>query len=221
MRWRWLVACAAVMLAGAGEAATPRETLVAVAFDAADKQAALAGASQALAAANAILATNPADHDGLLARATAIGYRAKLTHSPSDAKMCRQLFEAFVAANPRDPEGLLSIGGWHLDSVDAGFLTATVLGAKKEIGLADIDRAVALGGNRAVFKGFAALMRVRLNPADPMARTLAEQAAAAPTPTPLDVIAKRSAAAMLVPLRAGDTKGAQALARRLLPLGRL
>lgn len=202
-------------------AATPRETLVAVAFEATDKPAALAGINQALAAANAVLAASPNDREALLARATAIGYRAKLTHSPSDAKLCRQLIEQLVAANPRDPEAQLSLAGWHLDTVDAGFLTAGILGAKKEIGLAASDRSVALGGDRAFFKGFVALMRVRLDPADPIARALAEQAVAAPTPTPLDRVAKRDAAAILVPLRAGDTRAARALAHILLPMGRL
>ena len=202
MRWRWL-ACVALAMAGAADAATPREMLTTVAFETSDKRAALAGTNQALAAAEAMLAANPADRDGLLAKATAIGYRAKLTKSPSDAKTCRQLLEAFVAANPRDPEGQLSLGGWHLDTFDAGFPATLVLAPKKDLGIAAIDKAVALGGNRAFFKGFAAMMRVRLDPGDPIARQLAEQAAAGAT------------------LRAGDGKAAQALVRRLLPMGKL
>lgn len=202
-------------------AATPRETLAAVAFEATDKKVALAGVEQALGAANAALAASPNDHEALLARATAIGYRAKLTRSLADAKLCRQLIEQLVAANPRDPEAQLSLAGWHLDTVDAGFLTAGVLGAKKEIGLAAADRAVALGGDRAFFKGFVAVMRIRLDPADPLARALAEQATAAPAPTLLDRIAKREAAAILVPVRTGDTRAARALAHTLLPMGRL
>lgn len=218
---RWMLAPLAALLATAAPAATPRETLTAVAFEAPSKPAALAGINQALAGADAILATTPGDREGQLARFTAIGYRAKLTHSPSDAKTAKRLIEAFVAANPRDPDGQLSLAGWHLDSVDAGFLTASVLGAKKDIGLAAADRAVAMGGDRAFFKGFVALMRVRIDPADPVARTLAEQAAAAPTPTPLDRIAKQDAAALLAPLRAHDGKAAGVLARKLLPMGRL
>ena len=219
---RWMISCAfALLFAATAPAATPREMLTAVAFDAPTKAAAIGGVNQALAAADAILATAPNDRDGQLARATGIGYRAKLTHSAADAKLARKLIEAFVAANPRDPEAQLSLAGWHLDSVDAGFLTASVLGAKKDIGLAAADRAVAMGGDRAFLKGFVALMRLRLDPADPVARMLAEQAAVAPTPTALDRIARRDAIAVLVPLRAGDPRGAVKLARTLLPMGRL
>jgi hypothetical protein len=81
---------------------------------------------------------------------------------------------------------------------------------------------VALGGGRPFFSGFAAMMRIRLNPKDvATALRLAEQAAAAPAQTALDRIAKRQAQALLIPLRAGDGRTAGLLARKLLPFGRL
>ena len=216
-----LLACAAV-IAPASYAATPRDLLTAAAFQTTDHAAALAQVNQALAGADQMLAANPRDREGLLDHAMAIGYRAKLTRAPGDAKLARRLFEQLVASNPRDPEFQLAIGGWHLDAVESGFLATTVLGAKRDLGLAAMDRSVTFGGDRAFFKAFAAMTRIRLDTGDlAAARALAEAAAIAPTPTPLDRIGKRDAIAMLIPLRAGDGKAAAQLARTLLPFGRL
>lgn len=214
--------CLLLALAGPLDAATPREMLTQASFQTTDKSAALALINQGLAAAEAMLAANPGDREAQMQRAVAIGDRAHLTRSPGDAKTARHLFEVFLAANPRDPEAHLAIATWHLDTVDAGFFATTMLGAKKDLGLAELDRAVALSGGRPFFTGFAALMRIRLNPNDvATARSLAEQAAAAPAPTMLDRIAKHQAQALLIPLRSGDGRTAALLARKLLPFGRL
>ncbi len=211
-----------LVLASPLHAATPRELLTQASFQTTDKSAALALINQGLAAAEAMLAANPGDREAQMQRAVAIGDRAHLIRSPGDAKTARHLFEVFLAANPRDPEAHLAIATWHLDTVDAGFFATTMLGAKKDLGLAELDKAVALGGGRPFFTGFAALMRIRLNPNDvATARSLAEQAAAAPAPTPLDRIAKHQAQALLIPLRSGDGRTAALLARKLLPFGRL
>src|SRR6187402_845347 len=212
----------ALALASPATAATPRDLLTQASFQAGDKASALALIHQGLAAAEAILAANPHDKEAQMQRGVAIGDRAHLTRSPGDAKAARQIFETFLAANPHDPEAYLAIATWHLDTVDAGFLATTVLGAKKDVGLAALDKAVALSGGRPFFTGFAALMRIRFNPKDvATARQLAEQAAAAPAPTPLDRIAKHQAQALLIPLRSGDGRTAALLARKLLPFGRL
>lgn len=213
---------AAIILATPAIAATPREMLIQASFQTADKAAALALVTQAIAAAEAQLAANPNDREAQFQRIIGIGNRAKLTRSPADAKTAHYLLDAYGAANPRDPEGQLAIASWHLDTIDAGFLATTLLGAKRDIGLAALDRAVMLGQGRAFFAGFAALMRIRNDPRDlARARALAEAAAAAPTPTPLDRLARRDAQALLIPLRAGDGKAAAALARKLLPMGRI
>ena len=212
----------ALGIAGPLAAATPREILTQASFQATDKASALALVNQGLAAAEAILATNPNDREAQMQRGVAIGDRAHLTRSPGDAKAARHVFEPFLAANPRDAEAHLAVATWHLDTVDAGFFATTLLGARKDIGLAELDKAVALGGGRPFFTGFAALMRIRLDPHDvAVARALAEQAAAAPAPTPLDRIAKHAAQAILFPLRSGDGRTAALLARKLLPFGRL
>jgi hypothetical protein len=203
-------------------AATPREILTQASFFTSDKSAALALINQALGEADAILARSPHDREAEMQRGVAIGDRGHLTRSPGDAKTARHIFEAFLAANPRDPEAHLAVATWHLDTVDAGFFAATLLGGRKDVGLAELDKAVALGGGRPFFTGFAALMRIRLNPNDvATARSLAEQAAAAPAPTLLDRIAKHAAQAVLIPLRSGDGRTAALLARKLLPFGRL
>lgn len=203
-------------------AASARDLLTQASFQTTDKASALSLINQGLAAAQAQLAANPHDREAQMQLAVATGDRARLTKSAGDAKASRHMFETFLAANPRDPEAHLAVASWHLDTVESGFLATTVLGAKKDIGLASLDRAVALGGGRAFFAGFAALMRIRLDPRDvATARTLAEQAAAASTPTALDRIAKRQAQALLIPLRSGDGRTASLLARKLLPFGRL
>lgn len=217
-----LFAALSLSLAAPAPAATPRELLTQAAFQTGDKASALALVKQALAEAEATLTTHPNDREALLQRAFATGYRGRLNRSPGDARLSRQLFEALVAADPRDPEAQLALGGWHLDVIADGFLATTVLGAKRAIGVASVDRAVKLGGNRAFFRSMAAMMHIRLDPHDiATARALAESAAVAPTPSALDRIAKREAEAMLIPLRAGDGKAAAALARTLLPFGRV
>ena len=202
-------------------AASPREMLTAAA-QASDKTAALAQVTQAITATEAQLAANPNDREALLQHAVGIGNRAKLNKSPGDAKTARRLFEAYAGNNPRDPEGQLAIASWHLDTIASGFMATTVLGAKRDVGLAALNRAVQLGQSHPFFTGFAAMMRIRLDPSDVVAsRQLAEQAAAAAATTPLDRIAKRDAEQLLIPLRAGDGRAAAALARKLLPFGRI
>ena len=196
--------------------------LTEAAFQTSDKQAALALVAPALAATEAQLVADPNNREAQLQHAVAIGDRARLTKSPGDAKTARRLFEAYASTYARDPEGQLAIASWHLDTVAAGFPATVVLGARKDVGLAALDRAVALGQGHPFFTGFAALMRIRLNASDvAAARALAESAATGEASTPLDRIAKRQAEALLVPLRANDGKAASALSRKLLPFGRL
>ncbi|MDO6415637.1 hypothetical protein Q4F19_14700 [Sphingomonas sp. BIUV-7] len=219
--WKWAAAAAIVMTTSA-MAATPRELLVQAAFQTTNKDQALALVGQAIAGAEAGLLANPRDKEAFFQNAMGTGYRAKLTRKPADAKAARKMLEQYVTQFPRDPEAQLAIGGWHLDAIAAGFLATTVLGAKKDAGVAGVDRSVALGGDRAFFKGFAAMMHIRLDPKNvALARSLAEQAARGATPTPLDRLAKRDAEALLIPLRAGDGKAAAQLSHKLLPFGRL
>ena len=212
-----LVALAAPALAG------PRETLMNAAFSASSVPEAKQEVASALSAATAELAQDPNDSEAQLQQALAIGYRAKLTRNSGDAKRARQLFNAFLAAHPRDPEAQLALAGWNLDAIaDLGPLLAKmVIGASKRDGLAALDRAVALGQNRALFAAYGALIRARLDPNDPVALRLAQQAVAAPTPTALDRMMQQRAASLLQSLRNGDKAGAATLAKRMLPFGTL
>jgi hypothetical protein len=221
------ILAAAVMTALAPMAAmaqSPREMLVQAAFQANDKQVALADVTRAIAASETILATRPNDREALLQRAVGIGYRAKLTRNRKDAQTSRRMFESLAAADPRDPEAQMVLAGWHLDAVNqlGGMIARSILGARAPIGNEALDRSVELSGGRAFFTGLAALMRIRQDDDDVVrARQLAEAAATGSTPTPLDRLMKRSALAILPALRANDGKAAAAIARKLLPFGRI
>ena len=204
-------------------AATPRETLMHAVFTPATKAQALAGIDAAAHAAAAVMAKAPGNRDAAIIHAMAMGYRAKLTRSRSGAVATRTMFEALTKSDPRDAEAQAALGGWHVDVVAGlgGMMGHALLGADKAAGFAALDRAVALGGNRAMFAGLAALLRLQLSGNDVRAGTLAEVAARAATPTPLDAQMQRSAILVLAALRANDPARAQRLARELLPLGRV
>ncbi|MDX3886308.1 hypothetical protein [Edaphosphingomonas haloaromaticamans] len=226
MRGVPLAILAPVVIAAAPAPApeTPRDILIQAAFQTADKATALALIGKAIQRADAILMTDPRNREAAMQRGIAIGYRAKLTRSRSDAQMSRRIFESLAAADPNDAEVQLLIAGWHLDAIDdlGGLVARTALGARHNVGQAALDRAVALAGNRPFFAGMAALMRIRHDDDDiAAARRLAEEAASAPAATPLDRLMKRSIDQVLPALRAGNGKAAQAIARKLLPFGRV
>ena len=156
-------------------------------------------------------------------RATATGYHAKLTGSRSEAIVARKQMEALVVADPHNAEASLALGAWHLGAVNTlgRMMGRAALGAQKAVGLAALDRAVSVGGNRAFLSGLSALLRLQADPADARGRALAEAATRGSTPTALDRIMQRASAAILVPLRAGDMKRTRLLASRLLPFGQL
>ncbi len=118
---------------------------------------------EALKAAQAILARQPNDREAQLQQAIAVGYRAKLKKGFGDAKEARRLMEALIAVDPGNAEAHAALAGWHFDAVAqlGGFVARTVLGAKKSEGVAQMDAALRLGGNRALFPGMAALMRIQ------------------------------------------------------------
>ena len=220
----WAVSlCAAAVLAAPAQAITPRQILSDAAFEARDKAAALAQIARAEAGAAAQLARDPGDADATLTRAMAIGYRAKLNHDRGDALAARRMFEALAAAHPRDPEAVAAVGTWHLDSVGelGGLIAGMALGAKKSAGYQALDRAVALGGGRAMFSGLAGLMRLSLDPKDARGRQLIEAAATGRVAEPIDRILQRSAAALIEPLKAGNYKAVGRLAKESLPFGRV
>lgn len=214
-----IIACASP-----AAAATPREMLVMAGFTTRDKATAITQVTQAHAGAEAILAQHPADREALMQRALSLGYLAKLHGSRRDALAARREIEALAAANPADAEAQMAIAGWHLNSISelGPMMARTALGARSATGYAALDRAVTLGGDRAMFPAMAGLMRIRNDPADmARARGLIEAGLAAPATAPIDRIMQRAGSAVLAQLKAGDGKTASELARRLLPFGRI
>ena len=198
-----------------------RETLTQTAFTVRDKAAALAQIAAVETAAAATLARAPNDGEAQMTRAMATSYRAKLTHSRSDAVAARDQFEALAKKNPRDAEAQAALGAWHLNAVEAlgGLMARGALGARKATGLELTDRAIALGGDRALFPGIAALLRLAIDPKDARGIALLDVAARGSTPTTLDRQMQRRAAQLATVAKGGDAKLTQALAKRLLPLG--
>lgn len=218
----FIAAAAAVSTPAIAE--SPRELLVSAAFATADKPTALAKIGAAIRDSDAILARSPGNREARLQRAIAIGYRGQLQRNLADVKGSRTAFEALAAANPRDPETQMALAGWHLGSIiELGqFMGRAALGARKDAGLQALDRAVALSGGRAFFPAYASFLRIRIDPRDVAgARELAEAALKDGTPTPIDRITQKYAAAILAPLRAGNGKAAAALAKKLMAFGRL
>jgi len=216
--------CGAAPAHAADAAAAPRALLVQAAYATSSKAAALALIDRAAAIATTELRQNGKDREAALQQAIATGYKAKLTKSLGEAKLSKRLFETLAASDPNDPEAQVALAGWHLEAVhDVGAMIAgAMLGARKKAGLVALDRAVALGGGRALFPGYAALLRIVLDSDDvAAARTLAERAANGTALTPVDRIMKINAARLLVPLKAGDGRAAAKLAEQLLPFGRI
>ena len=212
---------ASLLIVSPVHAETPRDLLTQASFHDRDKAAALRRVGAAYNAATQVLRQRPDDREAALMQATALGYRAKLTGSRSDAIAARKVMEGLVARQPQDAERHLVLGAWHMGAVYrlGRIVSRAALGASKSSGLASLDRAVALGGGRAMVPGIAALLRIEMDPADPRGRALAEAAARAAVPTALDRHIQRAAQAVLTPLRAGDHDGARRLAARLLPFG--
>ncbi len=221
--WVTVAAGCAIFAAAPVVAQTPRDLLTQASFGDRDRAQAMRRIEAALASTDATIRRTPGDVEAMVIRATALGYRAKLTGSRSDATASRKQFEALIAANPRNAEAQLGLGAWHLATINkAGTLLArAVMGANRGAGNRALDTGVALGGNRAFFPGLAALFRLKSDPADPRGRALAEIAAKAGTPTALDRVLQRAAAAVLIPLRAGNAGAVRATAEKLLPLGQV
>ena len=211
-----------VLLAAApAMAQTPREMLTYAAYQDNNAATAIVRIDRARAAALAASAHAPGDQDAAVIAAIALAYRAKLTGSRSEAIAARRGLEAVVARFPRNPEAQLALGAWHLGVIAkvGRFLARAGAGAQKGVGVAALDRAVALGGDRAMFTGIAGMLRVELDPGDPRGRELVEQASRGATPGPIDRINQRAAANVAAACRRSDNQAARALADRVLPFG--
>lgn len=217
---RLTIAALAIIAPAAAEAQSARDLLVQAAFEDRSPSVAAARIDRAYAIAAAASARDDDDQDAAVVGATALGYRAKLSGNRSEAVVARRAFEAAATRFPRNPEAQVALGAWHMGIISkVGRLVGRVIGAQRNVGLAALDRSVALGGNRAMFAGLSALLRIQADPDDPRGRILAEQATRSTAPTNIDRYMQRACAAVLGPLRNGDDRAARALADRLLPLG--
>jgi len=122
-----------------------RSELTVACFETTDAARALALVDAAEHDFDAALAKAPGSNEALLQKATAIGYRAKLTKSGGQAKEARRRFEAAVAREPNNALAWASVAGWHAGSVATlgKFLAGTVLGAKLDVAMKDFDTALA------------------------------------------------------------------------------
>jgi len=215
------IAVCAVVAAIPASAETPRELLTQAGFVDRDRGMALARIDKAAAVAGQALSRAPGDQEAAIMQAMANGYRAKLLGNRAQAIAARKQYEALVTRYPRNAEAQAALGAWHVGVIAklGRFVGRAVAGAQKATGFEALDKSVALGGNRAMFAGLAGLLRLELDPNDARGRVLVETASKAPTPTAIDGFVRKAAAAVLVPLRAGDANATKALADKLLPFG--
>ena len=215
------IAVCAVVAAIPAIAETPRELLTQAGFVDRDRGMALARIDKAAAVAGQALSRAPGDQEAAIMQAMANGYRAKLLGNRGQAIAARKQYEALVTRYPRNAEAQAALGAWHVGVIAklGRFVGRAVAGAQKATGFEALDKSVALGGNRAMFAGLAGLLRLELDPNDARGRALVETASKAPTPTAIDGFVRKAAAAVLVPLRAGDADATKALADKLLPFG--
>jgi hypothetical protein len=220
---RLIAAVFACMMAMPLAAETPRDMLMEASFQDADKASVMRKVSAAHDAATRRLRHDAGDREAALMQATALGYQAKLTGSRAGAIAARKAMERLVAVAPGDAERHLALGAWHMGAVHklGGMIARAALGGSRKAGLSCLDRAVALGGDRARYPGLAALLRLQLDPEDARGRQLAEAAVRAAAPSAMDRHLQRAASAILAPLRAGDGAAVRRLAARLLPMGKL
>ena len=209
---------------GPAVASAARDLLVRAAFQSTTKAAAQRDVAAGLSAAERSLAARPTDVDALFQKGIALGYRAKLNHSPSDAKAARQIFERIATSDRSNGEFQMALACWHLDSADelGSFMARTMLGAKTQAGKDALASAIRLGGDSPFLLGMAAMMTIRDDEkAIANARTLAERAARVGAQTDLDRKIQADMAAILPLLRAGRGEQAAAAARKRLPFGLL
>ncbi len=201
-----------------------RATLIVASFETIDRDQAKAQVDAADHDFDAALALAPTSEEAALMKATAVGYRGKLSKSPGLAKETRARMEAVLAKDPNYGLAWSSLAGWHAGAVVAlgKFLAGTVLGASSKVALADFETGLAKDPRNPVQYAFYGLTLLDLGTdngarATQLLRTLATL----PARDAYEGLLKRETAQVVPLLTAGDVKGAQTMARRLLPFGKL
>ena len=201
-----------------------RATLIEASFDTIERDRAKALVDAADHDFDAALAKDPANIEAALMKAQAVGYRGKLAKSPGLAKETRTRLEAVLARDPNNGLAWSSLAGWHAGGVATlgKFLAGTVLGASAKVAVADFETALAKDPKNPMQYAFYGLTLLDLDAANaPRATQLLDTVQRLPARDAYEALLKRETAQVLPLLASGDAKGAQALARRLLPFGKL
>lgn len=223
---RWAEAAA---LGGKGTTATDRVAQaralsVMATWETKDKAQARAELEQAVAAADAAVRMEPANTRALLERAIVTGYLGKLKGSAGDAKASRRDAEEALKREPKNALAEAILGGWHLETVATvgAFLARTAVGARAADGVRHFDRALALDPGSVLYPVFYAFALLALDPRN--APQAAELLVTASRNTPRDAYERQvqvRGRQVLELLQKGQPQAAQALAKRLSPLGQL
>lgn len=201
-----------------------RATLIIASFDTTDRDRAKTLVDQADHDFDAALQIAPNDLDAQLQKATAVGYRAKLSKSPGLGKETRARMEAVLARDPSNGLAWASLGGWHAGAVATigKFIAGTVLGANTKVAVTDFETALVRDPKNPVHPAFYGLTLLDLSADNaPRALQVLQMAARDPARDAYEGLLKKAVAQVIPLLTAGDVKGAQTLARRLLPFGKL
>jgi tetratricopeptide (TPR) repeat protein len=206
----------------AGLVLAGRSQLAVAAYETRDKAQALAQVERAEADFDAALAKNPKDRAAQMQKAVAIGYRAKLTKSPGLGKDARKRFETVRDANPDYALAWSAVGGWHAGAIATlgNFMAGTVLGAKPAEIERNFGQALKLDPNNPSLRAIYAMSLLDIDRDNaPKAATILNGIGRLPANDGFDALLRAQGVQLAAALKAGDTKAAQALARRLQAFG--
>ncbi len=182
--------------------------------------------SQVRAEAETALHQNPANHEAAIQQAVAAAWGAMLSGGIGPAREARRLIERQIAVQPDNTEAHLALGAWHSEAVRrVGMLAGPTVGASRKAGNAALDRAIALGGQRALPSAYGALLRAASGEGKSAGGraavlALARRAGQGTTPTTLDA-AMRARAQRFVNALATPAANAADAAAPLLPFAHL
>lgn len=201
-----------------------RAALIVASFETLDRDRAKALVDAADHDFDAALALAPNNIEAQLQKATAVGYKGKLAKSPGLAKETRTRMEAVLARDPNYGLAWASLGGWHAAGVTTlgKFLAGTVLGANTKAAISDFETAQAKDPHNPVQTAFYGLTLLDLGTDNaPRALKLFQGLTRMPTRDAYETQLKAATAPLSLLITSGDVRGAQTLARRLLPFGKL
>ena len=201
-----------------------RATLIVASFDTVDRDRARELVDAADHDFDGALALAPGSEEAALMKAQAVGYRGKLAKSPGLAKETRARMEAVLARDPNYGLAWASLAGWHAGAIATlgKFIAGSLLGASSKVAMADFETALVKDPKNPIHPAFYALSLLDLSTDNGARATqLLKTLAALPTRDAYEGQLKRETAQLVPLLTSGDVKGAQTLARRLLPFGKL